>query len=390
MMKPVRILLTGIGGYGENYLKELLFETQKKAPQVVLEGIADPFAANSVYSEEIQSRKIPVYDTPEQFYQDHKADLAVISSPIHLHYPQVMTCLDHSCVLCEKPLCADLDQAAAIVRKEKETGRFVEVGYQLSFSRDVLALKKDILSGKFGKPVSMKALHAMRRGSVYYARNGWAGCISKNGCPVYDSPINNACAHQLHNMLYLLGEDGKAADPVSAEAVLWKAKPEIENFDAVVVRIQTEIGVPVLYYTAHCLKSKRIGPVSEYQFEHAVVSFGKNGVSEYEAVLEDGTVISYAGIDKGDRLQKFYDALTCLENGTMPACSAETAIPQMKCIEMIQKNPVYRVPREKLSVWEEEKEGVFYSIPTLEKAFEGWYARAELPQSPEEIFLCHR
>ena len=61
-MKPVRILLTGIGGYGENYLKELLFETQKKAPQVVLEGIADPFAANSVYSEEIQSRKIPVYD----------------------------------------------------------------------------------------------------------------------------------------------------------------------------------------------------------------------------------------------------------------------------------------------------------------------------------------
>ena len=236
-MKTIKILLTGIGGYGGNYLKELLFETEKKAPEAVLEGIADPFAANSPYYEEIQKRSIPVYDTPEQFYAEHQADLAVISSPIHLHYGQIMTCLDHSCVLSEKPLCADVGQAAEIIRKEQETKQFVGVGYQLSFSRDVLALKRDILSGKFGKPLFMKALHAMRRGSVYYARNGWAGCITKNGYPVYDSPVNNACAHQLHNMLYLLGQDGKAAAPVSVQAVLWKAKPEIENFDAAALRV---------------------------------------------------------------------------------------------------------------------------------------------------------
>ena len=32
-MKTIKILLTGIGGYGGNYLKELLFETEKKAPE---------------------------------------------------------------------------------------------------------------------------------------------------------------------------------------------------------------------------------------------------------------------------------------------------------------------------------------------------------------------
>lgn len=385
-MKTIKILLTGIGGYGGNYLKELLFETEKKAPEAVLEGIADPFAANSPYYEEIQKRSIPVYDTPEQFYAEHQADLAVISSPIHLHYGQIMTCLDHSCVLSEKPLCADVGQAAEIIQKERETKRFVGVGYQLSFSRDVLALKRDILSGKFGKPLFMKALHAMRRGSIYYARNGWAGCITKNGYPVYDSPVNNACAHQLHNMLYLLGQDGKAAAPVSVQAVLWKAKPEIENFDAAALRVETEIGVPVLYYTAHCLGTKALGPLTEYRFEHASVYFGRNGVSEYEAVLEDGTVISYAGINKGDKLQKFYDTLACLESGTMPVCSAETAVPQMQCIEILQKFPVYHVPSENLSILENEKEGRIYTIPTLEKAFRSWYEAEKLPNSPEEIF----
>ncbi|MCO7110464.1 hypothetical protein NIA69_16875 [Gemmiger formicilis] len=86
------------------------------------------------------------------------------------------------------------------------------MGYQLNYSRDVLALKQDILDGRFGKPIYMKALHAMRRGDKYYARNSWAGHIDVKGCAVNDSPFNNACAHQFQVMTFLLGR-------------VWSARP---------------------------------------------------------------------------------------------------------------------------------------------------------------------
>ena len=110
----------------------------------------------------IEEKKIPVYSSPEEFYREHTADLAIISTPIHLHYHQITTCLKNgSHVLTEKPVCTSVEGAGRLMDLERETGRFVSVGYQLNYSGDVLALKKDILDGRFGKmcirdrPISM-------------------------------------------------------------------------------------------------------------------------------------------------------------------------------------------------------------------------------------------
>ena len=92
----------------------------------------------------------------------------------------------------------------------------------------MLALKKDILDGRFGKPVYMKALHAMRRGDKYYARNGWAGRIEVKGCAVNDSPFNNACAHQFQVMTFLLGDQmERAAELAEVQAEPYKGKVDL-------------------------------------------------------------------------------------------------------------------------------------------------------------------
>lgn len=200
----VKILLLGICGYGSNYIKEI---SERDIPGIKIEGICEVVPNAADLYPIIKEQNIPIYQTPEDFYKEHTADLAVVSTPIHLHYSQIVTCLTHgSNVLTEKPVCTSVEGAHKLEQLEKETGKFISVGYQLNYSRDVLALKHDILDDHFGKPIYMKALHAMRRGDKYYARNSWAGHIDVKGCAVNDSPFNNACAHQFQVMTFLLGE----------------------------------------------------------------------------------------------------------------------------------------------------------------------------------------
>ena len=91
-----------------------------------------------------------------------------------------------------------------------------------------------------------------------------------------------------------------------------------------------ENGTDLYYYTTHDLAEKKLGPVCEYRFEKGTVYFGKdfgNGpVNEYVAVLEDGTTWSYGDIPKGERLQKFYDAIDCVREGGHPVCTIRCAI----------------------------------------------------------------
>lgn len=271
----VKILLLGICGYGSNYIKEI---SERDIPGIKIEGICEVVPNAADLYPIIKEQNIPIYQTPEDFYKEHTADLAVVSTPIHLHYSQIVTCLTHgSNVLTEKPVCTSVEGARKLEQLEKETGKFISVGYQLNYSRDVLALKQDILDGRFGKPIYMKALHAMRRGDKYYARNSWAGHIDVKGCAVNDSPFNNACAHQFQVMTFLLGESlERAAELADVQADPYKGNPNVENFDTITVQAHTASGVPLWYGTGHAIVDKKLGPIAEYRFEKGTVYFGKD------------------------------------------------------------------------------------------------------------------
>lgn len=287
----VKILLLGICGYGSNYIKEI---SERDIPGIKIEGICEVVPNAADLYPIIKEQNIPIYQTPEDFYKEHTADLAVVSTPIHLHYSQIVTCLTHgSNVLTEKPVCTSVEGARKLEQLEKETGKFISVGYQLNYSRDVLALKQDILDDRFGKPIYMKALHAMRRGDKYYARNSWAGHIDVKGCAVNDSPFNNACAHQFQVMTFLLGESlERAAELADVQADPYKGNPNVENFDTITVQAHTVSGVPLWYGTGHAIVDKKLGPIAEYRFEKGTVYFGKD--------FGSGPIAEYVYIPHGD------------------------------------------------------------------------------------------
>ena len=48
------------------------------------------------------------------------------------------------------------------------------IGYQWSYSEGIQSLKKDILTGRFGKPLRMKSMCLWSRDFSYFSRNNWA------------------------------------------------------------------------------------------------------------------------------------------------------------------------------------------------------------------------
>ncbi len=364
----VKVLLCGMGGYGENYVKEYL---TRDVLGSVLVAIADPFASKSPLYNDVTAKGIPVYSSPEEFFKENRADLTIISSPIHTHYPYIMTALENSSsVLTEKPVCFKTEQIEEMEKKSRESGHFVAVGYQLCFSHDVLALKKDILSGVYGKSVKFRTIRLMRRNDVYYSRSAWAGAEMCHGEPVYDSPFTNACAHQYQNMVFLLGKEmEESASSVSVEGALIKVRPNITNCDTACLKFTVADGTELYYYASHAVDEVKLGPLSTYVFENGYVEETGNGFTGY---LSDGRVIDYTSLDKGERMEKLWEAVRCVEEKRTPVCTLKTAEEHTHAVLMAQKRGVVDLSSSALAKTDDTG-STYYTLPGLGEALKSAY-----------------
>ena len=365
-----RVLLCGMGGYGENYVKEYL---ERGVLGSVLAGIADPYAEKSSLYDAVREKGIPIYDSMDSFYEKDHADLAVISSPIHTHFPYIMTALGHgSNVLTEKPVCFVPEQYQAMTDKSRETGLFVAVGYQLCFSKDVLALKKDILDGVYGRPVRMKTIRLMRRNDIYYSRSGWAGALLCKGEPVYDSPFTNACAHQFQNMVFLLGKQmDESVATVSCSGILARVRPGITNCDTASLEFMTDDGVVLQYHASHAVDETKVGPYSVYEFENGTVEQDDKG---FMGRLSDGRTIDYTVMDKGERLEKLWESVRCVQENRVPVCTLKTAYEHTHAVLMAQEMGVTDLTACAVAR-KDDKDSVYYTVDGLGNELVNAYAQ---------------
>lgn len=340
-MKDVSILLVGIGGYGENYVR-IFLEDNTTGGKVV--GAVDPFPDRCSRLRDLKEAGIPVYSTLEEFYSSHTAELAIISSPIHLHIEQSILCMSKgSNVLCEKPLCAVYQDAARILDAQKKYDKFTAIGYQLSYSAPIQELKKDILSGVFGKAVSLKSLIILPRHESYYERNSWAGRLkASNGSWVLDSPVMNSCAHHLHNMFYIMGSSREtSAFPASVQAELYRANPMVENFDTAAIRSLTKDGIEILMYSTQALdapKTSKVGPYWEFRFENAVVFHRGTYDTDFYVRFNDGSIKDYSSTLETSPFKKLWDVIRAVRTGEKVPCGAYAAVAHVLCINGAQES----------------------------------------------------
>ncbi|NLG14302.1 MAG: Gfo/Idh/MocA family oxidoreductase [Lentisphaerae bacterium] len=333
----VRIVLVGIGGYGGQYADALMKWEGERPWEIV--GVVDPLAEKAPKFKDLKALGMGFYDNLASFYAENKADLAIISSPIEFHCAQSCEALSHGTnVLCEKPISAVVQQAYAMQEaRDKSNGAFLAIGYQWSYSPQMQALKADILSGKFGAPRRMKTLALWPRNDAYYGRNNWAGCMkSASGEWILDSPVNNATAHYLHNMLYVIGPAvDRSATPASVQAELYRANP-ITNYDTGLLRVMTTDGVEILFYTTHAVPRFR-GPEFVFEFDDATVRYMVKP-SRFWAETKSGEVIEYGSPEQSVH-RKLQAAIRGAQgDASAIVCGVEAALPHCLCMNGAQES----------------------------------------------------
>jgi predicted dehydrogenase len=336
MTGTIKVLIVAINGYGHYYLKTLLEEVD--CERAVLVGVVDPEAERSSYFKSFKEFGIPVCTRMNDFYlSGGKADLAVISSPPHFHVPQSILALHHGTnVLCEKPIGALVSDAESLIEKRDKTGKFVMIGYQWSYSEGIQLLKKDILNGRFGKPLRMKSLCLWPRDFAYFARNNWAyRKKNQDGNIVMDNIFQNAVSHFIHNMFFLLGDKMESStEAVEIDAHISRAYP-VETYDTGVFKAFAKSGIELLFFASH-VTEKRVNPCFRIEFEKGFVELSP-GAEKITAKTLDKKEFSYPSPDSDHQFKKLFRAIDNVLTPDNIICPPEAAISQTKLANAIEK-----------------------------------------------------
>lgn len=291
-MEYVKIALVGLGGYGGQYI---IFLKNYVDPEIFkLVGVIDPYAAAAPDYQWVCEQKIPLYEDLESFYAADHADIVIVCTPVPLHKEQVLCAFSHgSHVLCEKPLVQLQQDARELMQAAAQSGRLLGVGFQWSFCKPMLDLKRDILAGKLGKPLLLKTYTSWKRYDAYYEQGGWKGRImDSKGNWILDSVATNATAHYLSHLFFLMGDKlDRSKMPETVEAGIYRVK-EIESFDTCFLRGTFDNGC-VFYYVATHSGETEHEPVLELHFERGIVSMNDAQEGQLIARFHDGQEIYY-------------------------------------------------------------------------------------------------
>lgn len=381
---PVSVVLVGTSGMGLHYLKALLEEFS--SDEVEIRAAVDPFPERSDHYPELKKRKIPVFHSLREFCEiGQTADLAVISSPTQFHVPQsseALRCGAH--VLCEKPLSATIQDADRLIQERDEASRWIMIGYQWSYSKAIQDLKQDIIKGLFGRPVRLKTLCFWPRGEDYYRKSEWLGRKKdEEGRWVLDSPANNAMAHFLHNLFYVLGKQkDTSVQPAEVTAELYRAYP-IENFDTVACRALSEENTELLFYASHVTRLDK-GPVFSFEFEQATINYSEVS-DDIIATDRKGKEKHYGSPEESHPLRKLAQAVASAREPGPIVCGPEAARSQTLCMNGIQESfpeilefPESMIQKEERRLW----------VDGLEEELYGCYRKGILPSEGNLSWAC--
>lgn len=338
MADKLKLLLAGIGGYGAGYVRAAMDMTE----QIEIVGIVDPFADKSPAFDAVKN--LPIYDTIDAFFAvGNTAQAIVISTPIQLHCEHFCSALEHNLhVLCEKPLCASLEDAEKMIQAaNKHPELKVLIGFQWSFSPAILEAKNQIISGIWGKPLSMRVIVRWPRTFSYYNRNDWAGKLhDSKGAFVGDSVLSNATAHYLHNPLFMLGSTMQlSAEPSKIEAECYKAF-DIETFDTAFVKLSVPnvqgCDTKVFIAVSHAAEEK-VDPNIEYTFENGRM-WCSGDDSLHGELLGEPKEFGIIGSNLVGIFRKLTCLCECVLNNAESPCTAQTALPEIKTAYNIVKN----------------------------------------------------
>jgi predicted dehydrogenase len=277
-MAPIRFVVIGLGGFAEAHLNAVNWLEKQRLAK--LAGVVAIEYDRQRFPEKIQqlaARQVTLYSSIEDFFQRGAKTAEVLTVPIgiHQHVPVSINALEKGLhVYCEKPVAATIQEVDQLIAAQKRFGKLVAIGYQYMYSHSIQQLKAHLGEGRLGLVKSAALVCAWPRSDAYYSRNDWAGRMKKDGYWVLDSPMNNAMAHYLQNLLYLASPNHhEAAMPVEVTAELYRCR-QLESCDTALLRIKCDNECQLHFYVTHC-SATTFGPQMKLHCENGVALWEK-------------------------------------------------------------------------------------------------------------------
>jgi predicted dehydrogenase len=280
MNQPVRVAIIGMGGFAGSH-HNVVMELEKEGLCRLVAACDPAWDAFSDRQKELDfaGRGVRCFDDYRALIETcrNQLDVITIPTPIHLHAPMHRDAVRAGlAVYLEKPPTLDFQELQAMEAVDSGARFKTNVAFNFIVDADRQALKARLMTGEFGRLLRVCYCGLSPRYTRYYERAPWAGRLKIKDSLVLDSPIGNAMAHYVHNVLYWAGlrdlQDWPELKTVSAECYRAHA---IQGMDTVLIRGWTASDVEIRLAVSHASDTPRIQ--EWFECEKARVVYGVDG-----------------------------------------------------------------------------------------------------------------
>lgn len=294
-MATANMAIIGMGGFAaQHHNAARALEASGDAKLIcTCDPNPDSFAAQQ-QEWQFAARGVRVYRDYLQMLDAHRHELAFVTipTPIPLHMPMHRDCIERDlAAYLEKPPTLDYREMQAMLATEERATKQTNVGFNFIIDPLRRRTKERVLAGEFGacRVVSVRALWP--RNQAYYRRADWAGRLMLHDQLVLDSPMGNAMAHQVHDVLFWGGLSGPEAYSTLTElqAELYRAHA-IQGADTVFVKASTQEGPELRVAMTHACEGQAVNE-ERVVCERATVSYNiyaQGGRPECRIMHQDG------------------------------------------------------------------------------------------------------
>ncbi len=160
--KKIKVGIIGCGWIAECHVAEYM-----KMPDVEIVAAADLVPGKAeAFMEKMGVKDVRFYPSCDALV-DAEKDLDAVSICTYnmQHAPCAIYCLEHGLhVMLEKPFTVTLDEAVAVMKAEKASGKILTIGFQPRMSENMQMIKKIVESGELGQVYYLQSGGGRRRG----------------------------------------------------------------------------------------------------------------------------------------------------------------------------------------------------------------------------------
>ena len=193
--RKLRVGIIGCGGIAGAHMREYLRmpDVEIVAGADIVPGKAEKFMAERGVA------TARCYTDHKEMLDNEELDAVSICTYNRTHAECTVYALAKGVnVLLEKPLCVTMDEAKAICKAEKESGKVLSIGFQPRFDPNMQMIKKIVESGELGRIYYIQTGGGRRRGiparedktSFIEDRTAGIGAMGDIGCYSLDMVLN--------------------------------------------------------------------------------------------------------------------------------------------------------------------------------------------------------